>query len=66
MIYVDKNVELWTARDVAAALKIGERTVWRMVSTSEFPQPIKIGRLSRWRPSTIQDWIGDREAARQG
>lgn len=38
---------------VAAMLGVSRATVWRMVSDDRLPDPLKLGRLTRWR----RDWI---------
>ena len=44
-------------REVATILKISTRSVWRLVSRGELPQPIRLGRNVRWRCSDIDRWI---------
>ena len=58
----ETTAELWTVKDLAAALKLGRRTIWRMVSTGSIPQPIRLGRSVRWRRATIEAWLAEREA----
>ncbi len=31
--------------------------IFRRLKTGEFPQPIKFGRLNRWRLSDIENWL---------
>lgn len=50
-----------TARDVAVALGISERSVWRMASSGEIPPPVRIGRCSRWRRSSLDAWLEKEE-----
>lgn len=54
---------LWTVKDVAAALKVGTRTVWQWSQDGILPAPIKLGRLRRWRPEDIQAWLAERAQA---
>lgn len=42
---------------VAALLAIGERQVWRRVSSDELPKPIRIGGSTRWRLKELEDWV---------
>ena len=44
---------------VARRLEIGLRTLWRWVSTGEFPPPdLRRGpKIVRWRSSTVDAWI---------
>lgn len=48
---------LLTARESAAHLQISVPTFWRRVSDGTVPQPIKLGGLSRWPRSEIQNVI---------
>jgi excisionase family DNA binding protein len=49
---------LLSTTDVAEFLSISRRTLERMLSAGEFPAPDKrIGRMSRWRPETVDNWI---------
>jgi predicted DNA-binding transcriptional regulator AlpA len=44
--------------DIADALGVCRRTVERMKSAGEIPLPDKVlGRLPRWRTSTIERWM---------
>ncbi len=43
--------------EVATILSVSTRTVWRLVSSGELPQPIRFGRNVRWRTSDIEGWI---------
>lgn len=59
---------LMDAAAVANALSIGERTLWRWVSTGTFPRPdISIGgKIRRWKYSTVQAWIDLQSAENAG
>ena len=54
---------LMTARDVAAVLGVGERTVWRLTSRAEagygnFPRPVRLAaRTVRWRWPDIEKYL---------
>ena len=49
---------LLTVSDVARALAVSTRTVWRLVSTGELPPPQRIGkRLRRWKSTDIENYI---------
>jgi len=44
--------------DVAVTLGISRRTLFRLRSSGQFPEPdAKIGRRDRWKTATIQRWI---------
>ena len=52
------NPQLLTVEDVARALAVSTRTVWRLVSAGELPPPQRIGkRLRRWRASDIEAYV---------
>jgi excisionase family DNA binding protein len=46
----------WKAREVAAALRILEQTVYRYVANGEMPFH-KLNRSVRFKPSEIERWI---------
>lgn len=57
-----QNLELLTAADAAAILKISEASVWnwqygRKAPPLGFPPPVKIGASVRWRSVDIQVFI---------
>jgi len=43
-------------REVADLLGFSSRTVYRLVNRGDFPQPRKIGRLSKWDRNEVTDW----------
>lgn len=49
--------------EVAVILGVSKRTIYRLVSAGEFPAPIRIRASSRWRRSTVNAWIAERENA---
>ena len=48
---------LLTANDLAAALRLSPRAIWRDLASGRIPSPLKIGRATRWRGAEITDWI---------
>lgn len=46
--------------EVATILNVSTRTVWRLVSTEELPQPIRFGGNVRWLLTDIEAWIESR------
>ncbi|HUT34626.1 MAG TPA: helix-turn-helix domain-containing protein [Planctomycetota bacterium] len=51
---------LLTVRQVAAALGVGARSVWRMASAGELPGQIKVGGATRWQRAAIEDFVAER------
>ncbi len=50
-----------SAAEVAGALGISVRSVWRMASTGEIPPAVKIGRCARWRCASLEAWLQKEE-----
>jgi excisionase family DNA binding protein len=49
---------LWSIDDVAKYLNVSRRGVERLKSSGKLPRPaLTIGRLPRWRPEVIREWI---------
>lgn len=63
-----KLEELLTVDDVAKILRVSTRTVRRRWNKGEFPAPMRIGRLVRWHPDQIRDYLAKQreECAREG
>ena len=51
--------ELLNIHDVARMLQISARKIELMVASGELPRPIRLGRLRRWRPDTIEAWLAN-------
>jgi excisionase family DNA binding protein len=48
---------LISAEEVAKLIHVSERTLWRLLSAGKFPQPVRIGRSTRWRSAEVREWI---------
>ena len=48
---------LITVRDVAAALKVSPRQVWKLAASGRLPGPIRLARSVRWRAADITRFI---------
>jgi predicted DNA-binding transcriptional regulator AlpA len=57
------QLKLLTAKELAAALGVHERTCWRLAAMAEagqgdFPRPLRIGpRLIRWRLADVEAYL---------
>ncbi len=64
----DTTPMLLNAEELARLMQISERTLWRLLSAGKVPQPVRIGRNTRWRAAEVREWIergcpgGDRRA----
>lgn len=52
-----KKNGLLSALEVANYLKISKRTLWRLLSSGEVPEPIRFGGNVRWSVATLETWI---------
>lgn len=48
---------LLNSRDVAAALRISQRTVWKLVANGTLPKPCRLMGSTRWLKSDIETFI---------
>jgi len=48
---------LLSARDLAAMLRLGLRTIRSMDAAGRLPSPIRIGGSVRWRSEEIRAWL---------
>lgn len=53
----DDDFRLLRAGEVAKIIAVSTRTLWRLVSTGKFPQPVRIGGNTRWRAGDVYRWI---------
>lgn len=50
----ERPAPLMTADEVASLLNVSVRSVWRMRSAAELPEPLTFGKSIRWRQSDIE------------
>jgi excisionase family DNA binding protein len=48
---------LMSAAQLASRLNMSIRTIWRFHSAGKLPDPIRLGRLVRWRRAEIERWV---------
>ena len=53
----EPKTSLLTANQVAALMQISTRTVWRLLSSGELIEPLRIRGNTRWRRSELERWI---------
>lgn len=51
---VDK--ELLTVKDVATALSVSQRQVWKLHASGRLPMPVRLSRSVRWRRGELLAW----------
>jgi len=44
--------------EVCRLLSLAPRTFQRLRSRGQFPSPIKVGKLNRWRRGEVEAWVG--------
>lgn len=50
---------LITAAELSLLLNISTRTLWRLRSASQLPEPVRFGGTVRWRIDEIKKWIAE-------
>jgi predicted DNA-binding transcriptional regulator AlpA len=53
------DVDVIAADALARLLDVSTRTLWRMRSAGQLPQPVRLGGAVRWRLDEIKKWIGE-------
>jgi len=51
--------------EVCRQAGFGKSAIYELIAAAEFPQPIKLGRFSRWSQMEVQEWVEEQKAARQ-
>jgi len=52
------GAELLTSQQVAKMLAVSVRTLWRLVASGKFPQPVRYNRkLVRWKSAEVARYI---------
>lgn len=46
--------------DLAQLLRLSRRKVEQMLISGELPPPMRFGRLRRWHPESIDQWLSNR------
>ena len=57
--------KLLSVKEIAAAYGCSVTTIWRRVSDGTLPKPIKIGGMSRWKSSEIEEVVDRAVQARE-
>ncbi len=55
-----KSSSMYTTNDLAALFNCSSRHIRRLVFRGDFPNPVKIGRLSRWPRPTVEHWFTEK------
>ena len=46
------------AKDILPYLPFGRTTLWKLVQSGEFPEPIKMGsRMTVWKYEAVREWL---------
>lgn len=57
--------QLLTLRQVAQILQITPRGVRDLVARNKLPKPMRVGRLLRWTPAALDQWISHQQVTPQ-
>jgi len=61
---VQENERIIRLPKVREQVGMGTTAIYGMIKRGEFPKQVKLGRLSGWMESEIQEWIKDKAAKR--
>jgi excisionase family DNA binding protein len=50
----EKKPKTWTPEELADLLQISPRTLRRLISSGDIPQPIRYGRAARWSDELVE------------
>lgn len=53
---IPDEAQLINIKEVSNIIGFNPDWIYKRIATNEFPKPIKIGRSSRWKKSTIIEW----------
>lgn len=59
----DAEPELLTVAELATLLRVNRRTLRELRHEKGFPRAITVGRSPRWKRTSIDRWLAQREAA---
>jgi len=51
------DLALLTAKEVAELLRVSPRRFEQMIQEGAAPEHIRIGRLRRWQPQSVRNWL---------
>ncbi len=57
LLKTEEKEMLMKVKQLAEALKVSERQVWKLRSSGRLPEPVRLGRSVRWRRNEIEAWI---------
>jgi len=60
---VGEAIRLVNIRAVSALLSCCPNHIRNMVGRGEFPQPVRLGHLLRWRLEEIEAWVKSRQSS---
>jgi predicted DNA-binding transcriptional regulator AlpA len=69
--YIDENsaiqsaeVLLWTMPTLSKRIGLSRSNIYQQIQCGKFPEPVKIGRSSRWLAAEIEAWVNAQACAR--
>lgn len=55
---------LWTMPTLEKRIGLSRSNIYQQIQGGKFPEPVKIGRSSRWLAAEIQAWVNTQAEAR--
>lgn len=53
------NPQLLRVSDLAQLMQVSVRTIWRLRSAAQLPEPIRVGGSVRWNREEIERWMAN-------
>jgi prophage regulatory protein len=63
---MNRDLKLIRIEDVVAKTTLAKSTIWLKIAQGEFIRPIRIGGISVWKESDVDDWIESQFQNAQG
>lgn len=55
---------LWTMPTLSKRIGLSRSSIYQQIQDGKFPEPVKIGRSSRWLAAEIETWVNTQAEAR--
>jgi len=57
---------LMNAVDIMEFMRISRTTLWRLLQYDDFPKPVMVMGMKRWRRDELESWLRARQVAAAG
>lgn len=60
----NEDLRMLRIEQIMELFPVSRVTVYRLIKSGDFPQPVKMGRTSLWRYAHLKQWIEERQKPR--